>query len=64
MKAMSKADPWERIQQNNTYMGKTCDELLSYLSGDNYCAPEMRTPEWNKFIFALVHAESVGGLTE
>lgn len=63
-KAIPKPTLIERLQQNNPYIGKTSDELLDYMSADNYRAPNMRTPEWNQFIYAVVHAESVGGLTE
>lgn len=64
MKAKPKKKPWKLLEEDNPYLGKTADELLDYLSGDNYRAPEMRTREWNKFMYALVYAESVGGLTE
>lgn len=64
IKATPKTEPWMRLQQSNPYIGKTCDELLNYLSGDNYRAPEMNTLEWGKFMYALIHSESVGGLLE
>lgn len=53
-----------QLGQDNPYMGKGSDELLSYLDGDDYRAPEMRTWAWDQFMYALVHAPSVGGLTE
>lgn len=52
------------MEKDNPYMGKPSNELLGYLNGDNYCAPEMGTAEWDKFMHALVRAESVGELTE
>lgn len=64
LRAVPKPTPLQRLQYDNPYMGRGCNELLDYLSGDNYQAPEMETPEWNKFIYAVVHAVSVGGLTD
>lgn len=63
-KVVPKPSPIERLKEDNPYIDKSCDELLDYMSSDNYRAPPMRTPEWDKFIFALMHAESNGGLTE
>ncbi len=64
LKAAPKDTPWQRLQKDNPYLGKTSLELLEYLDGDNYRAPDMGTQEWGKFMYALVHSESVGGLTE
>lgn len=46
----------ERLEKDNPYLGKTDAELLGYLSGDNYRAPDMHTTAWDKFIHALMHA--------
>ena len=46
----------DRMKENNPYFGKTSSELLDYLSGDNYRAPEKGTPSWRKFMYALMHA--------
>ncbi len=46
----------ERLEKDNPYLGKTDAEILDYLSGDNYHAPDMRTREWDKFMYALIHA--------
>lgn len=53
-----------QLGQDNPYVGKGSDELLDYLSGDDYRAPEMGTQGWDQFMYALIHAPSVGGLTE
>lgn len=58
-KARPKPSLLDKLGMDNPYMGKTSDELLDYLSGDNYRAPEMRTSEWNKYIYAVVHARSM-----
>lgn len=63
-KAVPKPSKIDRLRVDNPLMGKSSDELLDYLSGDNYRAPDMKTPEWDKFMYALVHAASDGGLTE
>lgn len=45
------------LNEDNEYLGKSKSVLLDYMSGDNYKAPSMNTPEWNKFIWALINAE-------
>ena len=45
------------MNENNEYLGKSKEELLDYMSGNNYKAPSMHTPEWNKFMWALINAE-------
>lgn len=64
LKAIPRPTPVQRLQKDNPYIGKSRDELLDYLSGDNYRAPEMHTPEWDRFIYAVVHAGNIGGLRE
>lgn len=51
-----KLRPWQRLEQDNPYLGKECDELLNLMDADDYQAPEMRTREWDKFVHALVSA--------
>ncbi len=63
-KATSKTRLFDRLETDNPYLGKTDAELLDYLSGENYRAPDMRTTAWSKFIYALMHARSTGGLKE
>ena len=64
LKALPKLSITQRLEENNPYMGKPCMELLELLDGDNYQAPEMKTPEWDQFMYAIVHASGEGGLTE
>lgn len=67
LKAMPVQDRWQRLKQDNPYMGKTCDELLDMLcpvTSGGYTAPPMRTPEWNQFMYAMLHAEETGELEE
>lgn len=45
------------LKEDNEYLGKSKDELLSYMSGNDYRAPSMHTQEWNKFLWALMRAE-------
>lgn len=48
-------------------MEKTCEELLDMMRPDTpegYSAPPMRTREWERFIYALLHSSSTGGLKE
>lgn len=47
----------EILKEDNEYLGKFKEELLDWMSGNNYRAPLMHTPEWNKFIWALINAE-------
>lgn len=54
MRAKPRIQPWQRLKQDNPYSKLYHDELLEYLDGENYRAPEMGTTEWNKFIYALV----------
>lgn len=64
LKARPKPTLLDELEENNPYMGKSSDELLDYMDGNNYRAPDMKTPEWGKFMHALVHAVCVGGLIE
>lgn len=67
LKAQPKRELWERLKADNSYMEKTCDELLDMMCPDTpggYCAPPMRTGEWNQFMYAMIHAESTNGLAE
>ena len=64
MRALPKVRIVERMRKDNPYLGKTCMELLELLSGENYQAPEMKTPEWDQFMYALVHSSGEGGLRE
>ena len=45
---------------NNPYLKYSFEELLYMLSGDNYTAPPMHTPEWAKFMHAMTHAQHDG----
>ena len=53
-----------KLQKDNPYLGKSGTELLDYLSGDNYRAPEKESKEWAKFMYALCHASGEGGLSD
>lgn len=64
LKALPRLNINKRLEENNPYLGKPCMELLELLDGDNYQAPEMKTPEWDQFMYAIVHASSEGGLIE
>ena len=60
-KLLNKAKPKrtlsEWLEKDNPYLGKTDAALLEYLDGNNYRAPEMHTVAWEKFMYALIHAE-------
>lgn len=48
-------------------MEKTCEELLNMMCPDTpggYNAPPMRTREWERFIYALLHSSGTGELEE
>lgn len=60
MKARPKPSLSDRLKIDNPYMGKTFEELILYLSADNYIAPEMQTFQWSQFVFALMSAPSDG----
>lgn len=63
MRASPKIKEWQRFGADNPYIGKNLDELFDMMSPespDGYQAPEIRTTEWNKFIYALIHAASSG----
>ena len=65
-KARTKLAPRQCLARGNPYLWKSSVELLDMMSPDkleDYQAPEMRTPEWNKFIYALVSAYSRGKLS-
>lgn len=62
IKVIPKPTPLQKLEQDNIYLGKSCNELLDYLSGDSYRAPDMRTTEWDKFIYAVIQAKSVKGM--
>lgn len=67
MKAQPRREPWKRLEQDNPYMEKTCDELLNMMCPDKpegYNASPERTREWEQFIYALIHSASTGGLEE
>lgn len=51
-----KPEIYEKLLIDNPFVGKAFSELLDYMSGDNYKAPEMHTPEWGKYIAALMNA--------
>lgn len=59
-KVVPKKSLQDELSVNNPYIGKSCDELLDYMSGDNYRAPPMRTWEWTQFMFAMMHASGAG----
>ena len=63
-KAKPKPTIQDKLKENNPYLGKSDEELLDYLSGDNYRAPEKNTRAWEKFMFALISAPHKGGLEE
>ena len=64
MKALPKYNIVKQLEEDNPYFGKSCSELLELLVGENYQAPEMKTKEWDKFMYAIVHSSGKGGLTE
>lgn len=64
MKALPRLNITKRLEEDNPYLGKPCLELLELLDGGNYQAPEMKTQEWDQFMYAIVHASGEGGLTE
>ncbi len=64
VKATSKTRLFDRLEKDNVYLGKTDEELLDCLRGENYRAPEMYTSAWDKFMYALMHARPTGGLKE
>ena len=45
---------------NNSYLKYSFEELLDMMDGEHYTAPPMRTPEWYKFIYAMMHAQHDG----
>lgn len=45
----------DKLRKDNSYLGISSWELLEYLSGDNYRAPQMRTWEWEQFMYAMIH---------
>lgn len=64
MRALPKVRIVELLKKDNPYIGKNCSELLELLDGENYQAPEMRTQEWEKFMYAIIHSSGEGGLKE
>lgn len=60
LKARPKQSVRDILSEDNPYMSKSFDELLDYMSGDNYHAPEMHTREWDKFIYAMVSVPKYG----
>ena len=65
IKAQPIREPWQRLEQDNPYMEKSCAELLDMMGPDTpgKCnAPLMRTREWEHFIYALIHFSSTGEL--
>ena len=60
LKAKPKLTPVQRLAVDNPYLGKTFDELLDMMCSETpggYQAPEMRTPEWQKYMYALVNSK-------
>ena len=60
MKAKPALTPLQRLGLDNQYIGKSFDELLDMLTpaGTNgETAPEMRTADWGKFMYALVNCQ-------
>lgn len=53
IKAMPKETVTERLGRDNPYLQKQFEDLLDYM-GEDYRAPEMGTPEWDKFIYAFI----------
>ena len=45
---------------NNPYLKYSFEELLDMMDGEHYTAPPMRTPEWHKFIYAMMCARHDG----
>lgn len=60
MKARPALTPLQRLTLDNWYLDKSFDELLDMIcpeSAGEQKAPEMRTPEWAKFMYALVNSK-------
>jgi|GEM_PF-1814956 len=69
LKAKTKTEPklttTQKALQNNPYVGISFEELLDYMSGDNYRAPPMHTWEWTQYMCALMESQMTGaGLIE
>lgn len=56
IRATPKQTLTDRLSEDNSYLGKSMEELLDYM-GTDYRAPHMHTPEWDKFIYALICSE-------
>jgi len=48
------------LDVNNPYIGKSFEELLDYLDGNDYRAPEKPSFEWDQFMWALIGAPKDG----
>ena len=60
LKAKPKLTPVQLLAVDNLYLGKSFDELLDMLCPESVGeekAPEMRTPDWGKFMYALVNCK-------
>ena len=60
LKARPRLTPMQQLAVDNPYFGKSSEELLDMMcpvSPGGYQAPEMRTPEWAKFMYALVNSK-------
>ena len=60
MRAKPKLTPVQLLTIDNPYIGKSFEELLDMLCPETpggYQAPQIRTPEWNKFMYAMLDSE-------
>lgn len=48
------------LQINNPYIGQSFENLLDYLSGENYRAPDKPSHEWDQYMWALMSAPHDG----
>lgn len=61
LKTTPKLSVTQKALLNNPYVGMSFEDLLDYLSGDNYRAPPLRTWEWTQYLCALMSAPHTGG---
>lgn len=47
----------DRLSKDNPYTGENFEELLDYLDGENYRAPDMGTWAWEQFMWAMMNAQ-------
>lgn len=67
MKATSGLTTWQRLMKDNPYLDKSCEDLLDMMCPETpggYMAPDKGSPEWEKFICAIMHCASTGSLIE